>query len=94
MSLGAILTGFAVAMIALTYITRPFRRAANNPDAVIETWINQSGRPVSRPSPSLPHSLTPDTQTNFCPQCGRKVAPDHRFCPGCGYRLPREEPEA
>lgn len=44
---------------------------------------------ATRESP-LPNT---DTQINFCPQCGRKVAPDHRFCPGCGYQLPREEAE-
>jgi hypothetical protein len=25
---------------------------------------------------------------NFCPYCGRRVQPDHRFCPGCGKPLP------
>lgn len=26
-------------------------------------------------------------KVNFCPQCGRKVAPKNKFCQGCGVRL-------
>jgi len=26
-------------------------------------------------------------QINFCPQCGRKAAPNKNFCQGCGMRL-------
>jgi hypothetical protein len=26
-------------------------------------------------------------QINFCPQCGKKVAPNNRFCQGCGMNL-------
>jgi hypothetical protein len=29
-------------------------------------------------------------QTQFCPQCGRRVEPDDRFCPKCGRNLLQE----
>jgi len=28
-----------------------------------------------------------DEPVNFCPYCGRRVAPDHVFCPRCGRQL-------
>jgi hypothetical protein len=30
------------------------------------------------------------TTLNFCPYCGRRVEPDHRYCPGCGRQLVKE----
>jgi len=55
--------------------------------------------PPHSPPPPLPSSPTsplpiPDTQINFCPQCGRRVTREYRFCPGCGARLPIEESAA
>lgn len=97
MSLGAILVGIAVTMIVIAYAARPFRRTTTDHDAVIESWVAQLTPPTHTPTPPPPHSPTPPlphSQTNFCPQCGRRVQPDHRFCPGCGYRLPVEEAEA
>jgi len=33
-----------------------------------------------------------DEPVNFCPYCGRRVAPDHVFCRGCGRQLAEGDP--
>jgi len=35
----------------------------------------------------LPLSLEPETQINFCAQCGSPVMPGTRFCGACGAKL-------
>lgn len=82
MSLGAILVGVAIAAVTMAYIARPFRAATPDVAALIEAWV----RAVAAAAPAAARA-----EVNFCPQCGRRVAPDHRFCPGCGKRLPLDE---
>lgn len=81
MSLGAILVGTAIAAVTIAYIARPFRAAVPDVDTLIEAWVRAAAAPPA----------SARTEINFCPQCGRQVAPDHHFCPGCGARLPDED---
>ncbi len=82
MSLGAILVGAAIAAMTIAYIARPFRAAALDEDTLIEAWVH---------AVAAASSASTSAGVDFCLQCGRQVAPDHRFCPGCGERLPRED---
>ncbi len=90
MTLGAVLIGIAVALVVVAYLARPFREERRSAEAQIEAWVAEARRssreaPPTAAEPAPPS--TPSDEVNFCPQCGRKVAPDHRFCPGCGYSL-------
>jgi membrane protease subunit (stomatin/prohibitin family) len=99
MTLGAVLIGIAVALVVVAYLARPFREERQSAGAQIEAWVAEARRaseeaPSSPAEPSAPtveaaqpSPSTASDEVNFCPQCGRKVAPDHRFCPGCGYSL-------
>ncbi len=81
MEIGAILIGIALTVIVGAYLARPFR-AGNVDDQVIETWVSRA-RNESGDVPGSEESAA----VNFCPQCGRRVAPDDRFCAGCGRQL-------
>lgn len=82
MSVGAILVGAAVALLVGAYLARPFRRAWMEPDRAIEQWVAQVRAKGSRGA-----EARGEEPVNFCPQCGRRVAPDDRFCARCGTRL-------
>ena len=78
MSLASILVSLAVAIVAIAYVARPFRRDEPDWEHAIAQWVDTL-------------EDAEDAAVNFCPQCGRRVAPDHRFCPGCGRALPASE---
>jgi NADH pyrophosphatase NudC (nudix superfamily) len=99
MTLGSLLIGIAVTLVVVAYLARPFRAERRSVDAQIEAWVAEARRASTASPPAssseassseaasaLPAAAS-DDEINFCPQCGRKVAPDHRFCPGCGYQL-------
>jgi ribosomal protein L32 len=94
MTIGALLIGLAAAILAVSYIARPFQRERPaNLEETIDRWVAEAKR-ESSPRRAAPPSPQPKAATeadeepiNFCPQCGRRVAPEHRFCPGCGTEL-------
>lgn len=97
MSIGSILVGVAVALLVAAYLARPFRptRPGSDFDRTIEAWVARARSEVpaepelepERP-PVAPQGEPAAEPVNFCPQCGRRVAPDDRFCAGCGRQLP------
>ena len=80
MSPGTLLFGIAVAVAVAAYVARPFRRAPDDLDQLIETWVAEEARRLPDRSPS--------SAAHVCPQCGRRVKPTHRFCRNCGAVLP------
>lgn len=62
------------------------RRASTASPPASSSEASSSEAGSSEAASALPAAAS-DDEINFCPQCGRKVAPDHRFCPGCGYQL-------
>lgn len=97
MSIGSVLIGVAVLAVVAAYLARPFRAsAAAGPDRSIEAWVAQVREEERRSrSGEEKKSARPveegrdDQAVNYCPQCGRRVAPDDRFCSGCGRPLSR-----
>jgi hypothetical protein len=94
MTIGALLIGLAVAILAVSYITRPFQDDKRGDlEQTIDQWVAQaSARPTTKKAePTLPEPKptveADEAPINFCPQCGRRVSPDHQFCPGCGTKL-------
>jgi len=81
MSIGSVLVGIAVALVAGTYLARPFRSARVDLDRAIEVWVAQvcADGQGSRGAE--------EQAVNYCSQCGRRVGPDDRFCAGCGAPL-------
>ena len=92
MSIGSALVGVALVLVVGAYLARPFRRAEVDLERAIEAWVAQVRAEGQRLALSgLEGSRGAEEAVNFCPQCGRRVIPDHRFCPGCGTRLERGE---
>ncbi len=94
MNIGALLIGLAGAILAVSYITQPFQRKTADADQVIDRWVADARRtpavapPTVEPEPAAQEKQAAEEEpVNFCPQCGRRVASDHRFCPGCGTKL-------
>lgn len=93
MSIGAVLVGLSMALVATAYLARPFRvaRIADDLDQVIEDWVAQVG--ATEPETEaveVVRGAAPSQKGEpilFCPQCGRHVGPDDRYCTGCGTRL-------
>jgi len=50
MSPGTLLFGIAVAVAVAAYVARPFRRAPDNLDAIIEAWIAHEARRLPDPA--------------------------------------------
>lgn len=102
MSLPTAMIALAIVALLVTYISEPFRRRPSMGEDTLEAWIAQAreaheakpetpapeaaSAPAAEPRPSARTAAERDV-VNFCPQCGRRVAEDHRFCPGCGARL-------
>ena len=96
MSIGALLVGAGTLAVVIAYVARPFRASGieSNLDRAIEAWVAQvqdHGIPdeesaVSKDLDGI-SGARPSSEVNFCPQCGRQVAPDDRFCSGCGKQL-------
>lgn len=84
MSIGSILVGIACVLVAGAYLARPFRRSEADLDQAIEAWV---ARVRGSREVEVQGSGKVEEAVNFCPQCGRRVSPDHRFCPACGTRL-------
>lgn len=102
MGLGSILVGIAVFVIVVAYVAWPFRRTERDWDRAIENWVENLTPAASEsssialgteptPAPQPQPAPSPAEPYNFCPQCGRRIEPDHRFCPGCGSPLPGRE---
>jgi hypothetical protein len=95
MSIGAILAGFGALVVVVAYVARPFRTATSSGgwDRAIEAWVARARdeeAAVWGAEARTEHSgdvARDAAAVNFCPQCGRQVAPDDRFCSGCGTRL-------
>jgi rubrerythrin len=95
MSIGALLIGLAGAILAVSYITQPFsHKQAADVDQVIDRWVADARRKPTVAQPTVEQERAAQEKQgvkeeaiNFCPQCGRRVASDHRFCPGCGTKL-------
>ncbi len=80
MTIGALLIGLAAAILAVSYLVRPFQREHSaHLEQTIDRWVAQARDEQSGAAEEAP--------VNYCPHCGRRVAPDHRFCPGCGEKL-------
>ena len=80
MTIGTLLIGLAVAILAVSYVARPFQRGHPvDLDQAIDRWVTQTRAQLSAEGDDAPVS--------FCPQCGRDVDPEHRFCPDCGTKL-------
>jgi hypothetical protein len=96
MSIGAVLVGIGALAVVVAYVARPFRSATGGAglDRAIEAWVAQARNEEAvdeRAGAHEGHEKGVDGEppvVNFCPQCGRQVAPDDRFCAGCGTRLP------
>jgi hypothetical protein len=95
MSIGAILVGMGALIVVVAYVARPFRAAtiSGDLDRTIEAWVararDEEGvgrRTEARGERSGPVGGESEA-INFCPQCGRQVAPDDRFCSGCGTQV-------
>jgi hypothetical protein len=96
MSLGTVLFGVSLLMVVVAYVTRPFRAAtdAMDPHRAIEFWVAQI-REGQEPGMEAGKPAGPDLDaqgTNYCPDCGRRVAAGDRFCSGCGKRLGGGQP--
>jgi hypothetical protein len=50
MSPGTLLFGIAVAVAVAAYVARPFRRAPDDLDAIIEAWIAHEARRLPDPA--------------------------------------------
>jgi hypothetical protein len=55
-------------------------------DAVIEGEVRQLRRKTETESESA-NGKESEGQINFCPECGKRVAPKDNFCKGCGKKL-------
>jgi hypothetical protein len=91
MSIGAVLVGIALLLVVVAYLARPFRAALvaddGSLDRSIEAWVAQARTGEGAPASAEARAGTETGTINFCPQCGRRVAPDDRFCAGCGKQL-------
>jgi len=95
MSIGAILVGIGALLVVVAYVARPFRAATTGGDLdrAIEGWVErvrreEAGGKRAESRREYEGDVAGECAViNFCPQCGRQVAPDDRFCSGCGMRL-------
>jgi hypothetical protein len=94
MSVGAILVGVGALAVVVAAVARPFRTARSGDwDRAIETWVARTRDEQASVGPAearVEQGRGVDGEAaavNFCPRCGRQVAPDDRFCSGCGTRL-------
>lgn len=78
MGIGSILVAIALALVVGVYLARPFRRAGIDADRAIEAWVAQARAQGTGEEQAA---------ASYCPQCGRRVAPDDQFCARCGTRL-------
>ena len=94
MSIGSALLGLAVVLVVAAYLARPFRTVPTGTDLdrLVDTWVAQSraredvteARDLAEGTGGV---LLGEEDVFYCPQCGRRAAPDHQFCSGCGTRL-------
>ncbi|MGC9467513.1 MAG: zinc-ribbon domain-containing protein [Anaerolineae bacterium] len=90
MSLGAVLIGFAAAILLVTYIALPFRRRAGDVDARIEAWVAQLRRPVETETLSVAATHVEREVIPATPQASEgsvavePTAGPARFCHQCG----------
>jgi hypothetical protein len=78
MGIGSILVAIALALVVGAYLAWPFRRAGTDADRTIEAWVAQARAEGTREQ---------EAEVNYCPRCGRRVAPEDLFCARCGSRL-------
>ena len=88
MSIGSILVGIALAMVAAAYVTRPFRAPTSDgvSDQMIEGWVTRTRTQMGKRELQ---GAEPEGAP-FCPRCGRRAASDDRFCARCGAQLPED----
>lgn len=90
MSLGAVLIGFAAAMLLATYIALPFRRRAGDVDARIEAWVAQLRQPAETEVSSVTVShakreaVPATTQASTGSATTEAALGPARFCHQCG----------
>jgi hypothetical protein len=80
--IGSILVAIALALVVGAYLARPFRRAETGAGRTIEAWVAQVRAEGTGEQ---------EAEVNYCPRCGRRVAPEDLFCARCGTRLERGE---
>lgn len=78
MGIGSILVAIALALVVGAYLARPFRKAGTDADRAIEMWVAQA---------RAEGGVGEETQAQYCPHCGRRVAPGDLFCARCGAGL-------
>lgn len=78
MGIGSILVAIALILVVAAYLARPFRKAEIDAGRAIEEWVARARAQSAEEK---------QAEANYCPQCGRRVAPDDQFCAKCGSRL-------
>ena len=91
MDVGTLLVGIALLMVVVSYVARPLRPTAREPDAAkaIEAWVARVRDAEETGSEPAEAPVPPDQgrPVGYCQECGHRVAPDDKFCSRCGTRL-------
>jgi ribosomal protein L32 len=77
---------YAAKAVAILRESERTKAAETDVESAIEKEVQrlrgkETGKRKTKKSQGSAH------QINFCPQCGKKVAPRDRFCQGCGMNL-------